>query len=220
MLALAILAYAFVAGAQSAPPVDGVFINWSTSTYVPPGYQGKRLPTSGSDVSAWIAIFSNGKPANASAYAIRWYIDNKVFQSGKGLNTISFKTPKATSQIINLQARAQAPDGEVLVGNIQVPVVNPVVAIRADYPNGIFTQPSANVAALPYFFNVPSLSSLTFQWSANSVSANNEENPDAAVINLGDNAKTGTKIRVQVTVTDSSNSTAASAYTNLVYQKP
>ena len=204
---------------EAAPqPINGVFIDWSTNTYAPAGFYGKLLPTSGSEVSAWVVIFVNGKPVSPSAYSIRWYIDDQLFQSGKGLNTITFKAPKATSIIKNLQARVQSPSGNLSVANIQVPIINPMVAIKSNYPGGVFTESQAKVSAIPYFFNISDPSSLSFQWSANGVTAENSENPDTAIIGLGENPQPGTTIRVQLTVTNSGDSTVATAYSNLVYK--
>ena len=222
LIIVAVLASAFAlnARAQTAPTsLSGVVISWATDTYVPTGFQGKRLPTSGSDIAAWVIIFVAGKPVSAANYTVQWYANEELLQSGRGLAAISFKAPWTADQIVRLQARVQSPDGDLSVARIQVPVVSPKIAIRADYPGGVFTGPSANVAALPYFFNVSDASSLTFQWSANGVTAQNSESPDSAVITLGDNAPSGTSIRVQVTATNSGGSTAATAYVNLTYQK-
>jgi len=207
LIIVAVLASAFAlnARAQTAPTsLSGVVISWATDTYVPTGFQGKRLPTSGSDIAAWVIIFVAGKPVSAANYTVQWYANEELLQSGRGLAAISFKAPWTADQIVRLQARVQSPDGDLSVARIQVPVV---------------TGPSANVAALPYFFNVSDASSLTFQWSANGVTAQNSESPDSAVITLGDNAPSGTSIRVQVTATNSGGSTAATAYVNLTYQK-
>jgi len=213
-------AIALNANAQTARmPLNGAVIDWSTNTYAPSGFQGKRLPTSGSDVTAWVAVFAGGKPMNASGYTIRWYADNQLLQSGKGLATISFKAPRATAKIVNLQARIQASSGELLVANIQVPTVSPVVALQANYPGGIVTTQSVDVKALLYFFNVSDPSSLKFNWSANGVSGENAENPEVANINLGPNVQPGTAIRIRVTVNNPGDSTTATAVANLTYQR-
>lgn len=220
LAAIALSAVSAPVRAQTAPAaLSGIVVNWSTNTYVPPGFHGKRLPTSGSDVKAWLTVFSAGKPVSVSNYFVYWYADDQLLQSGNGLASISFKAPKTTSQIVNLQARAQSPGGNLLVGSIQVPVINPVVAIQSGYPGGVFTSPTAEVAALPYFFNVSGPLSLVFRWSANGVSAASGENPAAASINLGGSAQSGTKVRVQVNVANPNDGTSANAYSNFTYQK-
>lgn len=206
-------------GAQASPaPLNGTIVSWSADTYAPPGFRGKHLPTSGSNLSAWITVFAGGKPVNASDYTVRWYADNQLVQSGLGLTTISLNAPKITAKIVMLQARAQSPSGDLSVANIQIPVIDPVVALQTNYPGGIVTTPTVNAKALLYFFNVSDPSSLAFSWSANGTTGQNTENPDTATINLGANTPGGTNIRIKVTVSNPGDSTTATANANLIYQ--
>jgi hypothetical protein len=100
---------------------------------------------------------------------------------------------------------------------VQVPVVSPKVAIEANYPNGVVSVSPATVKALPYFFNIPSPSSLTFAWTVNGVAASAAENPDVAVINVG-GLPSGSAIKIMLTAKNSADTTSAAASTNLVYQ--
>ncbi len=205
-----------VAGAQVA--ANGVIINWSTDTYVPPGFTGKRLPTAGSNITAWVFVLQNGRQLDLSGTLVQWYADSQVLQSGTGLQKISFPVQKAVNQIVNLQARVQDANGQTLVGSIQVPVVPPKVVISSGYPGGVATTPTINASALPYFFNVTSPAGLTFSWAANGVQAQNAENPDSLAIDVS-GASSGTRIRVDLTVANSTDSSAAKTSVNFIYQK-
>ncbi len=218
---VAVLFWAGYAQSEAASPVpfDGIIINWSANTYAPPLYHGKRLPTSETNITAWATVFAGGKSVDASNYSIQWYTDSDILRSGAGLTSISFSAPKTTSQIINLQARTQTPKGALLVSNIQIPIVNPVVTIEADYPGGVFSGSTANAKALPYFFNVSDLSALVFKWSANGVAAQNAENPDSVAINLDNRAASGMAVRIDVSASNPNDSTAATAFADLTYQR-
>lgn len=205
-----------VAKAQTA--ANEFIISWSSDTYVPPGFVGKRLPTSGSNVNAWIALISGGKPASMANENIQWYAGSQLLQSGKGLVKISFKAPAGENNIIVLQAQVHGLSGVTKIASIQVPVISPKVAIQTDVIGATITSPSLVAKALPYFFNVSDPSMLSFRWSANGVTAQSAEDPSEADISLG-GTPTGSPISLSLTVTNPSDKTSGTGTTKLIYQK-
>ena len=217
IIVLAGLSITSVRAAQT--PTNGVAISWSTNTYTPASFPGKKLPTSHSPITAWVTVFQNGKAVDASNYHFSWYVGSTLIQSGQNLQKITFNAPKGTELILNLQARVQDENGALSVANIQVPVINPRVAIEANYPGKIVSGNSATVTALPYFFNISTPDSLTYSWQVNGVSSQSAENPTQANINFGNNFSSGSKIGIRLNVANSSDNTAASANLSLTYQK-
>jgi hypothetical protein len=206
--------------AHAAPvPASGAYISWSTNTYTPPFFDGKKLPTAGSPVTAWVMVFSNGKAIDLSQDTIYWYADSNVLQSGVGDQKISFNAQNTTENITNLQVSVQDPTGNLWNANIQVPVVNPKAAIETNYPGGVVTVSPAIATALPYFFNTSDVSSLVYVWTVNGSSAESSENPQEADITISDSTPSGTNLNIQVSITNSSDGTSANASTNLIYQK-
>lgn len=200
-------------------PANGAYITWSTNTYVPPFFEGKRLPTSGSPVTAWVVVFDNGKAIDLSQATIYWYADSNLLQSGTGNQRVSFNAQDETENLTSLQVKVQDATGNLWNANIQVPVISPKATIAANYPGGIFNTSPAVVTAVPYFFNTTDLSSLVYAWSVNGTTAQSGENPQEADINVGGDAPSGTNLSIQVTVTNPSDNTSANASTNLIYQK-
>lgn len=215
-----VLSLAGTASAQTATqtPANGLFVNWTTNTYVPALYAGKRLPTSGSKIDAWATLFNKGKVIDVSNYTISWYADDRLLQWGKGVQKISFDAPARTGQIMNLRVQAQNADGNLFRGGVQVPVIAPKLAIAGDYPGGIANSFPLEVTALPYFFNVADPSALAFAWSANGQSASSAASPDRATIAVA-NPTSGMNIRIGLTATNPVDSTAATARMAVTYQK-
>jgi hypothetical protein len=164
-------------------------------------------------------MFDNGKPIDLSGATIYWYTDSQLLQSGQGVQRITFSAPNTTEQIINLQARVEDTSGNNSVANIQVPIVSPVTAIEANYPGLVISGSSANVLALPYFFNVSDPSTLNYSWQVNNVSAKSAENPQQATINIGNGFLPGSAVRINLTVSNSSDNTSADSFLKLTYQK-
>lgn len=217
-VALTVFCAAASARAASAPLFTGVIIDWSTNTYVPPFFAGKRLPTANSPVNAWVAVFKDGGAVDASQYDIRWYAGDQLIQSGIGATSVSFKAPASANNVVDLQARVQSPSGSLTVANIQLPVVSSVLAITGNYPNNVIASSVATFGALPYFFNVSDASSLSYTWSANGITAQNAENPESATINIGNNVSPGTTIAVSLTATNAADGGSATANGNFIYQ--
>ncbi len=217
--AIALAAMFSIQARAALPSLTGTIIDWSTDTYVPPGFHGKQLPTGGSNVTAWVMLLNDGVPVDISDYTIYWYADGELLQSGQGLQRISFAAPQATEQVTDLQARVEDANGNPFVADIQVPVVAPKVAIEADYPGGIIASSSADIKALPYFFNVSGPSALTYAWSANGVPTQSAENPEEATLAISESTTPGTTISINLVVVNPSDSTTATANTVLTYQK-
>lgn len=182
---LALLAFPLLSSAQQTEPT--FFITWRAQSYVPAGFGGKILPAPSSPVTASFELVQNGKLVNISQETILWYLDRKLIQSGKGLQTISFFTSDVPGFQHGLRARINnfQDKGIIVVKTIQIPVAQSEAVIAAPFHQNTFSGGSARVTALPYFFSVQNKSELTFIWEVNGQRPVSGENPDVLDINTG-----------------------------------
>ena len=89
ILALLVVGYwlAISVNAQVRPEF---LITWRASNYAPSDFAGKILPIPGSALTAALEIIDGGRIADLSQTEIRWSVNNKIGQSGKGIKTFSF----------------------------------------------------------------------------------------------------------------------------------
>ena len=170
---LIIFAVAFPGGAfgQTAFPPT-LMLTWQANTFVPSDYQGKTLPTNGSPIKLTLELFDRGKTVNTSQYEIRWFANNTLFASGKGLNQTKF-TPRVLSvNSYRIRAVVIGYNGNLdLESSTVIPVVQPTAVIDAPYKNNIISGASAPVRARAYFFNTTKASDLKLEWRTGSTLA-------------------------------------------------
>jgi hypothetical protein len=195
-------------------------ITWETTgSYIPPFYQGKALPTYGSKITASLELVSSqGKILDLSGQTIYWYVDDNLVGGGVGVQQATFPPIGNAPNAVNLRVTIPNYNGAYLVHTITIPMVLPEVVVYAPYPNGQFSQNSITVMALPYFFNIPSPSNLSYTWSVNGQNGTNAENPEEAQITLPQGTQSGTNLAVSLSVENPNDSTVATASGNLTYE--
>jgi len=84
---------------------------------------------------------------------------------------------------------------------IKIPVVGPEVLIDSPYPDKKISAGSSIFQAIPFFFNIKNLNSLSIEWSANEQKpAGLSANPWLLNLNIGAQTPTGTEIKLSVLV--------------------
>ncbi len=227
LLAVGLLVVVFFAGgaaqksrAQTTAP--RFMTTWQAKSYAPPQYKGKILPTLSSQITVAFDVLDKGKVADLSKQTINWYLGGQILGSGKGMQTITFLAPE--SNLGDLELSVELPDylpnGQLLMNSIRIPVVSSEAVIEAPYPEGVFSGYSPQIKGVPYFFNVSSPSYLNFSWSVNGETAQNAEDPTNLIINLNQDARSGSDIYIELVINNASDYlTAAKAETTLTFQK-
>lgn len=214
-----LLALSGIPRASAASPQ--ILITWKTTgSYIPSGYQGKALPTYGSNITASIEIVSDGKLVDLSGQTIYWYLNDTdtLIGGGVGAQSITFpplgKPPNVTTLEVELP---YYPSGFIL-HSIDIPMVQPQAVIEAPYPAGQFSINPVTLTAVPYFFSISSPTDLSYSWSVNDQPGSNTENPNVVQITLPQGTAAGTSFDVSLTIQGASESTQSTASQSLTYQ--
>jgi hypothetical protein len=207
------------ANAQSASSPQ-FFLTWSTSgSYIPSSYQGKALPTYGSKITAEFDLVSpQGKPLDLSQQTIYWYLNDNLVGGGVGVQKVTFSPVGEAPSNQDLRVTIPSYNGNYLVHEVRIPMVLPVAVILAPYPNGQFSQNPLTLSAIPYFFNAPNASALSYAWSVNGQTASGAENPQSAVVTLPAGTPSGTPVDLSLSIENSNDSTIGTASENLTYE--
>lgn len=185
VIAIAIVAAFTISSAHSAQTAPQVILTWHANNFYPSDFQGKPLPTPGTAVLVAAEAIAGSKFLNLSSAAFLWYMDEQLLSEGKGLKEIQFtaRTPDRGYHPIRVEIKNGA---EVYEGATSIPVVAPRVTLAVPFASRS-SPPGSEVAAyaVPYFFNVASLSDLRFSWFINGVR-------EASSANASLNLKMGT----------------------------
>lgn len=150
---------------------------WSVDTYTPFNYEGRNLPSRGSEikVEAIVNILS-GNPYNLK---FSWFLEG-VFQrskSGYGKDVFSFSAVQRSGSFHTIKLQIFNDDRSVFEEkSIQIPVVEPELIIYPSNGNSHFSNQMSKLStvlsnkefsfvAKPYFFSVKKLTDLTFKWN-------------------------------------------------------
>ncbi len=163
--------------AQTASPVapavnTQVIITWQADNYFPADFEGRSLPAPYTPVVASVELLQNATLTDLSQATISWYVDDKFQNSGVGLKTFSFYAQQEDFGYASLRVRVQTQDGASFQNSIQIPVTHPQLILQ--YPSPLNTVPAnsnAIITAVPFSFNISSLSDLTYYWTVNGVRA-------------------------------------------------
>lgn len=154
-------------GDQTAPAQ--LILTWHANNFYPSDFPGKPLPTPGTAVRVAAEAVAGSKFLNLSSAAFLWYVDGQLLSEGKGLKEIQFttRTPDRGYHLVRVEIKNGA---EAYEGATSIPVVAPRVTLAIPFASRS-PSPGDEVAAyaVPYFFNVVSLSDLRFFWFINGV---------------------------------------------------
>ncbi len=190
---------------QSTPQSPRLLITWRAESYVPAAYPGKTLPGPGSVVAASVEVIDQGKIADLSRNNIYWYLDGLLVGSGVGKNTVSVKVGKQALQETELMVQIPGYKGDLLIDTVVLFISSPVAVIEAPYAERNFGSGSVTVRGTPYFFNVPDISTLIYNWTVNGVSApaaTSTEGKTELAVNVNPDAAPGAQLDIDLTIRD------------------
>ena len=179
---------------------------WEASSYTPPFYKGKALPSSDAEITI-VAISqfvtSSGSKLDSSDLIFMWKEDGKVLgsQSGRGRDSIKIKGPKIFSSTLiqvdvsSLGSTLQGKGLEV-IASVQPKIIfyenDTILGMRYENAlNGGFSllNEEVNITAHPYFFSGSKrvISDFDYSWKVNGskVSASPEDESSIVLRQVG-----------------------------------
>ncbi len=197
-----------------------MLITWQAyGSYIPPEYTDKALPNVTSKLTASLMLFDQGKKVDLSGQTIYWYEDDTQIGGGSGATSVSFSPFGGAPNFVTLKAEIPSYNGNVILHDIQIPIIQPKAVIEANHPTANFNDGSLALQGTPYFFRVSSLSSLTFAWSVNGASPAAAINPQTLDLNVNPNTPSGSSFTTSLTITDPSTRMTADDSVALTYAK-
>ncbi len=207
------------AHAQNASGTQFLLTWKATNSYIPSFYQGKALPSYGSQITAALeVVLPDGTFANLSNQPIFWYVDGTVVGGGTGVQEVTFPPFGTPPSTLSLTVSLPQYPGGAREDKVNIPFVAPVAVIGAPYPAGQFSANPVSVTAYPYYFGVASPSSLSYSWAVNGQTGTSAENPEVANVSLPQGTPSGTSVDISLTIQGVAASTAATANQTLTYQ--
>jgi hypothetical protein len=206
------------ANAQTASSPQ-FLVTWKASnSYIPSFYQGKALPSPGSEITASLELISNGHVVDLSSQNIYWYLDEVLVGGGMGAQQVTFPPFGTPPSTLILEVDIPQYSTGYLIHTVNIPFVEPMAVIDAPYPNQEFSSNPLVVQGIPFFFYATSSDNLLFNWSVNGQTGSNAENPQVADITLPQGTQSGTTLGVSLSIENPIGSTVATADQNLTFQ--
>jgi len=157
--------------------LQNIDLYWSTNTYAPLNYQGRKLPTKGS----WVSVFADLKISGENPINLKysWFLDG-IFQenkSGYGKDSLDFMARRANGLSHNVLLKIFNDSRSfVIERSISIPIVSPGVVLHQLYRGSYFSNhtnekyyipnnETISFIVLPYFFDVKKITDLNFKWT-------------------------------------------------------
>jgi len=155
-------------------PESQIILTWQANNFYPADYKGKAAATLNSPISVSALMIKDEKIVDTSGNEFFWYLDNKFFNKGIGLDRINFNVEKLKGDSYSVRVRIEA--GEERVEKIiTIPVMEQELVIKNPRPSRFIKLGEVvELTAIPYFFNVNSFDDLSFFWSINSLNQKNQ----------------------------------------------
>lgn len=158
-------------------------ITWQANNYFPANYQGRALATNKTTINISVELVSDQKIQNISNATITWYLDGDFFRKGVGLKETSFIVTKTRGGSHTIRVSIKADEIEAGASAL-IKIFDPEIVIENPSLGNLVTAGSSlALQALPYFFNISSISDLSFLWKANNSTI--AEQAQSITLNIG-----------------------------------
>jgi len=147
---------------------------WSASSFTPPEYQGKALPTQGSQIKV-VAAPSNSR-INPDQMTFRWLLDDETqgAANGQGKNYFVFTTQKPAGAWHQIEVQIlDISDNLVERQFLSIKIRDPEILISDEQKNylprtiSVKTGQELKLLSAPLFFNVKTPQEVNFSWQEN-----------------------------------------------------
>lgn len=187
------------ADARIAP--SDMQILWTSDSYVPPFYKGKKVAGPNAKISAYAVVqFSSGTRAIPEKDIVyTWYRGNTLLStiSGRGKSRATLTGPVFGSETFRVVAES-VDHSHYAEANLVITAQEPQLKLYENHPlfgtlyhrafvGAVNTvEKELKVTAVPYFAHTASSNALSYEWSVNDrdIPAHPEE-PETLVINAG-----------------------------------
>lgn len=201
LLTLTAVSVRLVSFAQSEPLI---LLTWQAKNFAPSGFQGKNLPIINTPIVVGLEMIEKNQIVNLKNYEIRWFLDGKFGNSGKGMTTFGFRGGKlgGTDEHF-IQAEIIDYKGKNLEKTLTIPLVKPQITIPSHsqgYQVPVIRPKTNTFKALPFFFNVGKIEGLEINWEAGGIqTAGGVANQDILNLNIPETAPDGFILSLKVT---------------------
>jgi len=220
ILVVAAVAAAFYSNTNAQSATPQMVVTWQAyGSYVPPQYSGKALPNQESELTASLELLLNGKPVDLSKQTIYWYLNNVLIDTGTGNQYVVFSSIGTPPAFLTLKAELPSYNGNLLMHEIEIPLVSPKAVIEAPHPSGQLSGNPITLQGTPYFFYVSDPGMLSYVWSVNNRTSSSTENPQTLNINIDPSISSGSSLDTSLTITNQSDSMSADNSTDIIYVK-
>ena len=146
---------------------------WSSNSYVPADYEGRALPSLGSQIT--VAVMPAKKTLNSDTLTYRWLLDNELigWANGQGKSSFRFAASHQDGAPHQIESQVLNADGNQLLwrGFLTVKLVRAQILIR-EAGAGYSAQEVLTTAtgrdlklfARPLFFHIKNPSEINFSW--------------------------------------------------------
>ena len=175
---------------------QSVTLTWTTDTYVPLSYQGKALPSRGSNIEVVAQLDS--LQLNPEELNFNWFINNHIEKEGSGINKQIFKFPISESISKNHIIRVEVTDlGNTMniSSSFALKAYEPEIVLLAKNSLSEFSNQyqfsddqEIEFTAQPYFFNIKDINELDYEWSFGKQIAKQTDNKNLNnfILRIGD----------------------------------
>ncbi len=175
---------------------QSVTLTWTTDTYVPLSYQGKALPSRGSNIEVVAQLDS--LQLNPEELNFNWFINNHIEKEGSGINKQIFKFTISESISKNHIIRVEVTDlGNTMniSSSFALKAYEPEIVLLAKNSLSEFSNQyqfsddqEIEFTAQPYFFNIKDINELDYEWSFGKQIAKQTDNKNLNnfILRIGD----------------------------------
>lgn len=193
ILATAVIFFSANANMKPAKSADNAFtLSWSASSFVPPEYKGRALPTQGSKIK--IVASPLNSSVNPEKMIYLWLLDNEEqgWANGKGKNYFSFTAKKPGGARYQIEVKVMD-ENENLIERLflTVKIHDPEILILNEekiyQPKTLSAKINEELKLIgaPLFFNIASLEELNFSWKENNRVFSSSLQTDPQEISIG-----------------------------------
>ncbi len=191
--------FSAVTFAQNQKNTAQIIITWQANNFYPANYLSKALVTKDTQVIVSAEVVEQNKFVDLSKTNLTWYVDDEIKNSGQNIKEIAFAAQKPEGDSHFVRVTVEKVGGRDLETSIRIPVSRHLIVLETPYPDQLIrTETKTQIQAVPYFFNISSLTDLNFSWQVNDKSLETG-NDNQLFLNLG-RPKTNEQREIQIHV--------------------
>lgn len=159
----AIVSAAFLALQCAGAAAPRLTITWETRNFYPSDFEGKALPITNTRVTASALVTKDGAILDGRDVTFTWYVDDEWLGQEVGKREVAFSVSKLFGDSQFVRAVALLTTGERIEASVRIPIASPTLVLETQAKH----EGETAIRAVPFFFNVNSLTELSFSWEIN-----------------------------------------------------